>query len=437
MKRARPKSDSNERALLSAEQRAVLDAILAGNNVFFTGSAGVGKSLTLRVVVHELRRKYGHGAVAVTASTGIAATHVGGTTLHSFAGVGLGTGSFDSILKVACRNPKTLERWHTTRVLVVDEVSMVAPDFFELLDRIGQSIRASTKPFGSIQLVLAGDFLQLPPVTKGSKEPVKYVFETETWTKAVQVAIELKHVFRQRNEDFVHLLQSVRRGVLTIEHDAMLQSRLNVKLSTDNGILPTRLYTHRADVDTENNKRLEQLDGRELVFLAKDTGKGAPLETLQKNCMAPATLKLRVGAQVMLLKNLQPPLLVNGSRGYVTGYERVEFEGSVREYPRVKFDNGTDMVMVPQEWPLESNGKTLAKRVQVPLCLAWALTVHKCQGMTLDKVIVDISSAWDPGQAYVALSRCTSLEGLSLLGYNKDKVRASAAVLNFYSTLNQ
>lgn len=308
-------------------------------------------------------------------------------------------------------------------------------------------MRHNSRPFGGIQLVLAGDFLQLPPVEKGAKEST-YVFETNAWKESMDLCIELKRVFRQKNQEFVGLLQAIRLGKVSDEHHAMLVARMGRKLNVENGIIPTRLYTHRNSVASENQKELEHLKGRAYVFAARDSGKDEySKENLIKNCLAPTILKLRNGAQVMLLKNLDPPHLVNGSRGVIIGFERVSMQEmdpkdkrktvrfEDREYPKVKFDNGMVRVMTPQEWELERAGEVLATRAQVPLCLAWALSIHKCQGMTIDKVEVDISSAWDPGQAYVALSRCTDLQGLGLLGYIRSKIHASQKVLEYYESL--
>ncbi len=435
-----------ERELLSDEQKAVLNAVMDGKNIFFTGSAGVGKSFTMRVVIDDLKRKYHESTVFVTASTGIAATHISGTTLHSFAGIGLGADSREQAVAKVKTNKTSRERWQMCRALVIDEISMISAGFFELLDAVGQNVRGNSRPFGGIQLVVAGDFLQLPPVEQKAEET--YVFESEAWRSAIDVSIELKHVFRQKNESFVQLLQSLRLGIVSDAHDELLRSRMHAKLSNDNGILPTRLYTHRNSVERENEVQLNVLAGKAFIFVAKDSGEQYSKDMLAKNCMAPATLKLKTGAQVMLLKNLNPPHLVNGSRGRVIGFERMTFANlpedekkrskavfEEREYPRVRFDNGQELVLTPAAWEVERAGAVMATRAQVPLCLAWALSVHKCQGMTIDCVEVDIASSWDPGQAYVALSRCTSLDGLSLLGYKRDKIRAHQKVLEFYQSL--
>lgn len=447
---------------LSPEQLAVVESVVAGNNVFFTGSAGTGKSHTLRAIVCELRTRYFRGGeVCVVASTGIAATHVGGTTLHSFAGVGIveeeSTQQQQSQLQVcigrAKKNSMARQRWRQCRVLVVDEVSMVAPHFLDVLDKVGRAVRSCPdKPFGGIQLVISGDFLQLPPVDKSaSSSKLRYAFEASCWREMIDACFELKTVYRQQGDlRFVELLQRVRRGVVTDDDDALLKSRMlggsdPFMMTAGNGVVATKLYTHRDNVERENVARLQSLSGPSRIYMAKDSGEEAAKSALDKGCLAPRELQLRVGAQVLLLKNLSPPFLVNGSRGCVIAFKRaspssdskdaVKFEA--REYPEVRFDNGHVMIVTPERWETEQAGQVIASRIQVPLCLAWALSVHKCQGMTIEKVEVDISRAWDDGQAYVALSRCTSLNGMKLVGYDAAKIHASAKVLHFYDHLNE
>lgn len=432
-----PLAPSGSGELLSADQKRLVDAALEGKNVFVTGSAGTGKSFVFRHVIDLLKAKYPPNTVYVTASTGIAATPLGGITLHGYAGVGLGEDTVEVILTKLEKNKPARDRWQKTRVLIVDEISMVSPAFFSKLDRIGRAVRSRQEmPFGGIQLVLAGDFFQLPPVVKGpgGANGMRFVFETDAWKQAVTTIIELTEIFRQTNSDFVSLLQRVRRGAITDEDHKTLLSRLNVKLPSTNGILPTRLHTHRKSVDSDNEKALAALPGEEVSFVAVDDKiEKAAYDQLQKNCLAPANLVLKRGAQVMLLKNLNPPHLVNGSRGIVIDF--IKNKDGVTE-PQVLFDNGLKIVVEKAVWKIERHKNVVvAMRTQTPLCLAWAFSVHKCQGMTIDKAEIDISGCWDPGQAYVALSRCTSLEGMRLLGYNRFAIKASDKVKEFYQSL--
>jgi ATP-dependent DNA helicase PIF1 len=412
---------------LTAEQEAVMEAVMAGKNICFTGSAGTGKSFTTKVMVARLVAKYGAAAIAVTASTGVAASHITGTTLHSFAGTGINFDAMDQVLKKVWKYHK--KKWQETRTLIVDEASMIDGTFLAALDKVGRALRkCKNKPFGGMQVILIGDFLQLPPVSKRGEPPVRPLFESLAWKQLVQQTILLKTVHRQKNDDFVGLLQRARMGAINDADDALLRSRIHAPLE-DNGILPTRIYTHNVNVQHENDKQLAALQGPESVFTSKDEGSDKfALEALQKSCLAPAVLKLKLHAQVLLLKNLMPPHLVNGSRGVIVGFDEDTF-------PIVQFDNGIRMTIGQDEWSTKQGENVLASRKQVPLCLAWAITIHKCQGMTLDKACIDISKCFEPGQAYVALSRCTSLDGISLLGYDRSKIMANPDIVEFYAKL--
>jgi len=426
---------------LTLEQKEARDAVLDGQNVFITGAAGVGKSHLTNILIQELRKKHGTDKVYVTASTGIAATHIGGTTLHSFAGIGIDFSDMNQVMKKAWKNKGN---WTNACALVIDEISMVSPAFFTALDLVGRRVRKQRDvPFGGIQLVVLGDFLQLPPIDKDfedrkRKDPSlkrNALFSCKAWEKCIQRTFLLTIVHRQKNMEFVHLLNRVRMGTLTPEDGHMLRKRVNARLS-NNGILPTRIYTHKSNVENENYIHLNKLTGKEYTYDARDTGPDEyALRTLQKNCLAPATLKLKVDAQVMLLKNMEPPLLVNGSRGRVVAFKRIEAQPEEKEYPVIEFENGEVRTIGPDEWVTKQADVVRARRNQVPLCLAWALTVHKCQGMTLDKVTLDISRCFAPGQAYVGLSRCSTLEGLSLLGFNPKNLKADPDALEFYARL--
>lgn len=400
---------------LSEEQRLVIDSVRAGTNVFFTGSAGTGKSFTLVSLIAVLKELNADmpGTVHVTASTGVAATHIGGTTLHSFAGLGIGSESLEVLVARARDNKGTRDRWVDARVLVVDEISMVSTDFLQKLDAVGQALRKNERPFGGIQLVFSGDFLQLPPVEKGNG----HMFESAVWKRAIHVTIELKRVFRQQDDLFVALLQSLRRGVVSDEMDALLRSRMvagaqqELREGDAAHIKPTRLYSHRASVDEENTLQLNRLEGAIVKYVARDTGQNK--EVAEKNFLVPTELSLKVGAQVILLKNLDPPHLVNGSRGVVLRFEKATSSTTARgdstrapmygvdlerEYPVVSFVGGRTLTVTPEEWKLERGLEVIARRVQVPLMLGWALSIHKSQGMTIPRIETDISQCFDCGQ---------------------------------------
>lgn len=414
---------------LSPAQQRVVDAVVAGRNVFFTGSAGTGKSFTMQHIIKVLKKMKKN--VYITASTGIAATHIGGVTLHSFGGTGIKLDNLNHILVKVDKNPDARKRWQDCQVLVIDEISMLSGTFFTTLNQVAQVMRKDRRSFGGIQLVVTGDFFQLPPVKEKD-----FVFESPAWKECIDVSIVLETVFRQRDDAvFIELLQNARMGFVTDKQDQMLQRRVRHPLMQSN---PTRLYTRRDGADAENKRHLDKLSGPLVCFNAtlhvqrktsyEDKQAG---ETLKRNCLAPEELQLKVGAQVILLKNLNPPHLVNGSRGRVVGFE--EEEGF--KYPVVEFTNGITLKVTRQVWECKNGTRLQASYKQIPLCLAWALTVHKGQGMTLDAAVLDIGECWDPGQAYVALSRCTSLEGVSLLSYNRAKIKADKKVIEFYASL--
>lgn len=422
---------------LSNKQTQVMDAVVRRRkSIFFTGSAGTGKSFLLNRIIEALSLEKN---VYVTASTGIAATHINGTTLHGFAACGVNV-DFSNALKRIRSNPAALLRWKTCSVLIIDEVSMVEGAFFTLLDAIAQTLRQKHEPFGGIQLIVAGDFLQLPPVCKNNHNQKDYVFQTPAWKACIREQIVLDTIFRQREDIFVELLQNMRFGYLTNEQDAILSEKMKM---ADRGKDrdTTQLYSDRRSVDAENTRRLAQLIGHEksyealmvlhpvLSMFKKDQQMAA--NSLEKNCLAPKLLKLKVGAHVMLLKNLSPPALVNGSRGHVVGFDASSFE----ELPIVEFENGESRTLKADVWEIKTGESVLASYKQVPLCLAWALTIHKCQGMTLEAASIDIGKCWEPGQAYVAISRCTTLNGVNLLSYARGKIHADQSVVEYYASL--
>jgi len=404
-----------------------LHAVDFGKNMFLTGCGGTGKSFTLKAIIaHERHRYRGQpNAVAVVAPTGVAALHVGGTTIHAWSGLGRVSRADDSesVVEKVSRNKWVRERWRQVRVLVMDEVSMVPDWLFQLLDKLGRTLRKSpAKPFGGIRVVCCGDFLQLPPVDGG------WCFETKVWQDMFPVdhCIELTQVYRQGTDtEFAELLGQVRLGHLPPE---MVESLSNEVPPTD----ATCLFPKRVDVDRINQSHLDQqLKGQLHHFEAQDIGPAwafteAKLRTWTN---ARKTLQLKVGAPVLLLRNLDASLgLVNGSQGVVVGF-------SQQGYPVVRFRK-TTMQVKPIKWSLSpSSKKAMARRTQIPLELGWVMTVHKSQGMTLDQARIDLSKCFGPGMAYVALSRVRSLQGLHVTGLNADSVRADPKALAFYQNL--
>jgi len=469
---------------LSDEQRAVAKAVVdEGKSVFFTGSAGTGKSVLMRSIISQLRSKYKRepDRLAITASTGLAACVIEGTTLHSWAGIGLGKEPAPELVKKIKRNAKTKTKWLRTKVLIVDEISMVDGELFDKLEQIARALRNNGRPFGGIQLVVTGDFFQLPPVPE-KNQVAKFAFDAATWNTCIEHTILLTHVFRQKDPEFANMLNEMRLGKLT-QPSINEFRKLARPLQFNDDVDATELFPTRGEVDGANNTRMQRLSGQAMTYAATDSGV-SDLNVRNKilaNFMAPENLTLKKGAQVMLIKNIDPQL-VNGTLGkvlsfmdeatyatykddeetYRTAYRegmsddeetktaREKFNlarfknkepGAVTRYwPMVRFPlaDGTtrDMLCQPEEWKTESQqGEIVAKRVQVPLILAWALSIHKAQGQTLSRVKVDLGKVFERGQAYVALSRATSQAGLQVLRFDPKKVLVHPKVTSFYQKL--
>lgn len=577
--------------ILSAEQEHVLQLALQGKSIFFTGSAGTGKSVLLKAIIKQLKGKFDPGSVSVTASTGLAACNIGGTTVHSFSGIGLGKGDLKDLLKVVRKNRKAVNRWNGTRVLIIDEISMIDGQLLDKLDWIARKIRKKQHlPFGGIQLIICGDFYQLPPVSKAKihpdgseeREDMAFAFESDTWQTALHSKIVLQEVFRQKGDQkFVDMLNEMRMGYVSGETEREFL-RLSRPLHCPTGIVPTELYATRFEVERANNFKLSNLTGSAQVYEARDGGSLPPLAKSQMlgNFLAPQKLFLKEKAQVMCIKNFDSQL-VNGSLGQVVKFvdrdtymcemvmaenpnisleqlkkelakrqvkvklakanpdadeetlermsqsamERVNASDSLeflltpeylysdaskdkplldhvfeffneaktekssstssasaedckddsdvsheaklkdqaftdnaarkleflkkleqssngQKYPLVRFLNPDgvttrDVVVEPEVWEIndEHTGEVLVSRVQLPLMLAWALSIHKSQGQTLQMVKIDLSRIFENGQAYVALSRAVSRDGLQVINFRKERVRAHLDVIKFYNTL--
>jgi ATP-dependent DNA helicase PIF1 len=439
-------------------QRAVIDALLGGENVFMTGCGGTGKSYVIGLAATHMKdlvsKKLFH--VQVTAMTGCAALllNVQAKTLHSWAGIQLGKGSVDDLVARIRRSRRALRNWRRTDLLVIDEISMLTAELFEKLDQIGQAIRHSSKPFGGIQLLLSGDFHQLPPVVKaeeaaaaGAASP--FVFNSPSWKTAVHRTIELTEIVRQKDPVFQKILLEARVGVLSAESEALLRTRIGLDWKSLR-IKPTLLFPRRAEVDTINRKNLEVLTGVRksyTVGVQYIVGEGDSLLPTRKppvgfkiddedfvrsvirtdrDANYEEVLELCEGAQVMLIRNLPDTGLVNGSRGIVTGFD-------VHGKPIVEFVNGMRMTIGEAAWEVEDYPRV--QRTQIPLRLAWACTIHKAQGATLDCALIDIGRGiFEHGQAYVALSRVRSLEGLYIHEFDPVALKTHKEVVRFYES---
>eukprot|EP00794_Sanderia_malayensis_P007930 gene7930-8785_t len=412
---------------LSKEQKEILDAVLQGQNVFFTGSAGTGKSYLLKRILGALPPM----ATVASASTGVAACHIGGITLHSFAGIGSGSADLQMCYQLASR-PSVKQQWKKCQHLIIDEISMIDAAYFDKLEAVARYIRKSSSPFGGIQLILCGDFLQLPPVFKKDEKVVKrFCFQADSWRNCIHANFELTEVRRQTDNDFINILQHIRVGKCP-EHIQQKLETTSTHTIEQHGIQATKLCTHKVDVEEVNELRMKNLKGDVKIFFAVDSDSYYSTQ-MDKYLPAKQRLELKIGAQVMLTKNLDVQRgLVNGARGVVT-----RFETNGTSTPVIRFVHGSEIVMKMERFIFGIPGGGMVTRKQYPVKLAWAISIHKSQGLTLDCVEVSLARVFEDGQAYVALSRAKTFQGLRILDFNRQCIRAHPDVLKFYIRLRR
>ncbi len=388
------------------QQTKALEYLQSGRNVFLSGPAGSGKTYLLNDFIKWAKRSGKN--MAITASSGIAATHLGGTTIHSWSGLGIAEYISEYALDGLLQKQYLHTRFTTTDILIIDEISMFDANRLDSVDRILRAIRNNHDPFGGIQVILSGDFFQLPPITKGNT-PARFAFESQVWNELDLVICYLDLVYRQSDDPLLSILQDIRSSEVTEQTVEQLQARLDEPLPDH--LTPTRLYTHNIDVDAMNLTELAKLPGEQVQFQMTSTGKKDQVKLLKKYCMAPEALALKKGAAVMCVKNNLKAGYVNGTLGTVTDFEYGAVEIQTAEQKLI--------TLYPESWVIEQDGKKIAQISQLPLRLAWAITVHKSQGMTLDEVEIDLSKSFAPGMGYVALSRVRTLAGLYLRGINQ------------------
>jgi ATP-dependent DNA helicase PIF1 len=388
-------------------QKQALSVMLSGASVFLTGAPGAGKTYVLNDFIK--RTKNEGKEVAVTASTGIAATHIGGTTIHSWSGLGIRDRLMPGDKQRLLANEKLTARYRSTDVLVIDEISMLHGERLNMIDEVCRLLRGNPEPFGGLQVILVGDLFQLPPVTRGS-EAIDFAYDSAAWKELNPNICYINEQHRQQSGHLLKILEAMRSGDIEEWHEQTLQERLHQQ--PPEAIPITKLYAHNVDVDAINQRQLAQLPGDAEVFSMRSSGAKARREQLIKGILAPETLELKVGAEVMFIVNNFKQKFVNGSRGRVISFH----EGA----PIVKLIYSDRTIRVePHNWNLNEDGKVRAEASQLPLRLAWAITIHKSQGMSLDSAQLDLSRSFTPGMGYVALSRVRSLDGLYLMGINQ------------------
>ena len=400
------------------KQALALEIMLSGENVFLTGAAGSGKTFTLNQFI-KLAKNSGK-KVSVTATTGLAATHLGGNTIHAWSGIGI----YDYLSrKFFEKFPKTrAEIIKNTDILVIDEISMLHDFRLDMVEEICRTIRQNDKPFGGIQVILCGDFFQLPPINRTGGRTGGFAIYSNAWKLAEFTICYLEENHRQKNDELSEILNALRADDLRRKHAQSLLDRIDIEpnFESDDFLKNlTELHTTNIDVDKINEQKLAELEGEEFHFAQTTTGAKNYVETLQKSVLAPELLRLKKGALVMAVKNAQNRQYVNGSIGEVIDFERLT------DYPIVQFRNGKIITMAPETWEMRDGEKKRASIMQIPLRLAYAITVHKSQGMTLDAARIDLRKAFSEGMGYVALSRVRSLDKLYLLGTNRTALMVS------------
>lgn len=385
--------------------------------MFLTGEPGAGKTYVINQYIAYLEACGVH--VAVTASTGIAATHIGGMTIHAWSGIGARDQLTAYDVEAITTKEKIMRRVKKAQVLVIDEISMLDGKLVDMVNIVCKTVRQSTEAFGGIQVIFVGDFFQLPPVTRQG-DMMRYAFESRGWDDARPLMCYLTDQYRQEDEMLLGLLKSVRKNQVEEEHFTLLQEQKEIAYE---GIEPTKLYTHNADVDAVNAGKLKLLPGKSRSFKMSGKGNKQMQAGLAKNCLSPEVLELKEEAMVMCTKNNFEQGYVNGTLGRVVDFN---IEDGL---PIIETTEGKRIQMEETSWSLAEDNKVLAEVTQIPLRLAWAITVHKSQGMSLDAAEIDLSKAFVYGQGYVALSRVRTLDGLKMLGMSPTSLRVDPKIV--------
>lgn len=398
-------------------QKEALEILKMGRNAFITGAAGSGKTHLLNQYIKHLRNL--NVATGITASTGIAATHLGGLTIHAWSGIGIRDELNRDDLEYLFSRSGLRKRIEEAKVLIIDEISMLHHFQLDLVDRVARKLKNNDASFGGLQVILCGDFFQLPPVARQGEEPAHFAYHSRVWESLKMVICYLEEQHRQKDNVYLKILNAIRDNAVSAEHKNHLRSRFGARPSVN--IKPTRLYSHNCDVDAENNRELNCLPGKTFQYQMAKRGKKKLTETLAKSCLAPEVLRLKRGAKVMFVKNNFEKGYVNGTLGVVTACDNSAIE--------VKTVGGRTIDAGLANWTLEDNGAVKAEITQYPLRLAWAITIHKSQGMSLDAAEIDLSNSFEKGMGYVALSRLKTLEGLTLKGLNQTALAVNEEVL--------
>jgi hypothetical protein len=399
-------------------QAQALTILKTGANVFLTGEPGSGKTHTIRTYISYLRE---HGIEpSITASTGIAATHLHGMTIHAWSGLGVKNTLNAYDLDALSTKEYLVRRINTAKVLIIDEVSMLSANMLSMVDVVCRTLRGSPEAFGGLQVILVGDFFQLPPIGGFGTTP-QFAYQSPAWKNLKLLTCYLTEQHRQEDLTLLSLLSAIRSNSVEDFHHEELQSRTNTTKKVSDSV--TQLFTKNVSVDSLNNEKLASLINKEEVFTMTTKGSAALVEGLKKGCLSPEVLRLKKDAVVMCTKNNPQAGFANGTLGII-----VDFERGTR-YPIIKTLDGRRITVVHMDWVVEEDGKIKAQVSQIPLRLAWAITIHKSQGMSLDAASMDLSDVFEYGQGYVALSRVRTFGGITLRGYNQRALEVHPEVL--------
>jgi ATP-dependent exoDNAse (exonuclease V) alpha subunit len=411
-------------------QTQALTILKTGKNVFLTGEPGSGKTYVINQYISYLRS---HGIEpAITASTGIAATHIGGMTIHSWSGIGIKNSLSSGELNFIATNDYVKKRVSSADILIIDEISMLPPDTLNMIDLICKEVKKNQKPFGGMQVVLVGDFFQLPPVAKSvtsdfsqenffDKPSIRFAYDSPIWQQAEFTSCYITEQYRQDDNDLISLLSKIRNNEFDEPALAHIENRKIDSISVPNNV--PKLYSHNVDVDAVNYQMLDKIIGETQYYPMKTKGHEALVNVMKKGCLSPENLYLKIGASIMFTKNNQKDGFVNGTLGVVEGFDPQS------NLPIIKIRSGRKIKADYADWAVEEDGKIKGKLSQIPIRLAWAITVHKSQGISLDEAVIDLSRVFEFGQGYVAISRVKRLSGVYILGWNERAFQVDPEVL--------
>ncbi len=420
---------------LNEKQKEAFNEMKDGQNIFITGPGGSGKSHVIKIFVNYYKDNIedDENKLYITSSTGLSSLLINSITINNYAGIATGDKDIDYYVKNINKKKVVRERWRNTKILIIDEISMINSNLFEKLDIIAQKVRKIKQPFGGIQLILSGDFLQLPPVKSD-----EFCYESFSWDITINKIIYLDKIIRQTNNKFQNILNKIRIGIIDEDVIKTLEECRNRKLENKDGIIPTLLFSKKMMVKEYNDKKLDELIKKniqsfeynsEYIFgsRVKDIVKDDYIKLINSQFNIDDRITLTKYSQVMLTVNNPEEGLANGSRGII-----IDFNDS---NPIVQFLNGKVLEIKKKDYKMEDTKDNIIKR-QIPLIHAWAITIHKAQGMSLEYIQTDIGkSIFEYGQAYVVLSRIRDIEGLSLIDIDYSKIKANPKIIDFYKSL--